>query len=265
MMRRFLLAFQFLTIFPVRRMENISEKDVGGSSAFFPAVGAAQGALTALTAAVCMKVFPVELTNGLVILAALISNGGLHLDGLADTFDAVASRKDRARKLEIMKDSSVGPFGVMAIVMTLFLKYIALNALYSGSLPVTYYLSLFLMPVFSRWVMVPAIFHAQSARQDGLGRIFIGHTGIKELAGATVFLLILLGAALVFSNKAFNTPFQISAFIPALPLLYIFCAIAVRFSNRNFGGMTGDTLGAVSEISEILFLLSVILWSQRYT
>jgi adenosylcobinamide-GDP ribazoletransferase len=264
MMRRFLLAFQFLTIFPVVKMENISEADVGGSSAFFPAVGAVQGVLTVLTAAACMKVFPVELANGLVILVMVIINGGLHLDGLADTFDAIASRKDREKKLEIMKDSTVGPFGVISIVLALLLKYLSLNAV-RGLPPLTYHASLFLMPVFSRWTMVPAIFHAQSARPDGLGRIFIEYTGIRQLAGATACLLISLGAVMVFSNRVLDAPFQVSAFIPALPLLYIFCAIAVRFSNRNFGGMTGDTFGAVSEISEILFLLSVILWSQRYT
>jgi adenosylcobinamide-GDP ribazoletransferase len=264
MVRRFLLAFQFLTIFPVGKIENMSEKDVGGSSVFFPAVGAVQGALTVLSAAICLKVFPAELANGIVILVTVIINGGLHLDGLADTFDAIASRKDREKKLEIMKDSSIGPFGVMAIVITLLLKYTALNVLYSVPVRDTYYLSLFLMPVFSRWIMVPAIFHARSARQDGLGKMFIGNTGIKELTGATVFLLMSLGATLVFSNKVLNSPFQISAFIPGLPLLYIFCVIAVRFSNRNFGGMTGDTFGAVSEISEILFFMSVILWSQKF-
>ncbi len=263
-MRRFLLAFQFLTIFPVGKIENMSERDVGGSSVFFPAVGAVQGTLTALWAATCLKIFPVELANGLVILVTVIINGGLHLDGLADTFDAIASRKDRKKKLEIMKDSSIGPFGVTAIVITILLKYTSLNALHSFPDRNTYYLSLLLMPVFSRWTMVAAIFHARSARQEGLGQMFIVHTGIKELTGATAYLLISIGAALVFSNKFLNAPFQIAAFMPGLPLLYVFCAIAVRFSNRNFGGMTGDTFGAVSEISEILFLLSVVLWSQSY-
>lgn len=261
---RFLLAFQFLTIIPLKRMHNVSEKDIGSSTVFFPIVGAAQGGMLTASAMVLTKVFPVELTNGLIVLLLVIITGGLHLDGLADTFDAIASRGNRDKKLAIMKDSSVGPFGVMAIVFAILLKYLSLNVLFHNSSLVTFYLSLFLLPVFSRWAMVPAIYHCKSARQDGLGRIFIEHTGIKEIITATGLVLLISFVALLITGRGS----QLSAFgfqlLSGLLVLYVFCLAAVRFSNKTFGGMTGDTFGAVSEISEILFLLSAIIWSQKF-
>ena len=255
-MKKLLLAFQFLTIIPLRDMGDLSEKEIGETTAFFPLVGAVQGILLVMSSALCLKVFPVEVSSGLVLLLLITINGGLHLDGLADTFDAIASRKDKEKKLAIMKDSAVGPFGVIAIVFAILLKYLLLNAAFNISLDI-YYLSIFLMPVFSRWAMVTAIFHCKSARQDGLGRIFIEHTGVKELITASASVLFILLAALVAAGRS-------SQFLVALPVLYFFSLIAVRFSGKNFGGMTGDTFGAVSEISEILFLMSVVIWSKKF-
>lgn len=257
-MKKILLAFQFLTIIPVKGKQEVSEKEVGSVSALFPLIGSLEGALLVGSAVLFLKVFPAELTNGLLILIIVIVNGSLHLDGLADTFDAVASRGDKEKKLAIMKESSIGTAGVIAVIMALLLKLLALNSLFQLSTS-TFHFSLFLMPVFSRWTMVPAIFHAKSARQNGLGRMFIENTGLKELLIATVLTLLISLLALYTvetkSNFISYLPFLISYFI----MLYAFSLIAVWFSNKSFGGMTGDTLGAVSEIAAILFLLTVLI------
>ena len=262
---RFLLAFQFLTIIPVKKMDNVSGKDVGGASAFFPMVGAVQGLLAMLSAIVFLKVFPFELSNGLVILVMTVINGGLHLDGLADTFDAIASRGGKEKKLAIMKDSTVGPFGVITIVFVILLKYLSLNALFFNSSRAAYYSSLFLMPVFSRWLMVPAIFHSKPARQEGLGKMFIEHTGTKEMVSAAFFTVLFSFIALfVTDNHVSHYALLITYYSLIFAVLYVFCIIAVWFANKNFGGMTGDTFGAVSEISEILFLIMAVICSQRF-
>jgi hypothetical protein len=114
-MKRMLLAFQFLTIIPVKDTGEVPEQRIGSSTALFPVVGFFEGALMAVFAGLFLKVFPTELTNGLLILLMIIINGGLHLDGLADTFDAIASRGDKEKKLAIMKESAVGPIGVISI------------------------------------------------------------------------------------------------------------------------------------------------------
>ncbi len=266
-MKKVLLAFQFLTIIPVKEIKEVSEKEMGGASAFFPLIGAFQGLLLVSTSVVFLKVFQAELTNGLLVFVLVLTNGGFHLDGLADTFDAVASRANKEKKLAIMKDSTIGSIGVTAIVLVLLLKFLALNSLFHLS-PFTFHLSLFLMPVFSRWAMVPAIFHGKSARQDGLGRIFIENTGVKEFVTATFLTLLFLILAVLIGNKINNPDYQFSIInfqlSLILPVLYIFSLIAVWFSNKNFGGMTGDTLGAVSEISEILFLIMAVICLQNF-
>lgn len=200
-MKKILLAFQFLTIIPVKIKGEISEKELGEATVFFPLVGAFQGVLLVTVNLILIKVFPTELTNGLLILMLTLSNGGFHLEGLADTFDAIASHGDRERKLAIMKDSTTGPVGVIAIVLALLLKFLALNSLFHFSL-FSFYFSLLLMPVFSRWVIVPVIFHGESARQEGLGKIFIENTGMKELVVATLlvisFWLLACGFSLLY-------------------------------------------------------------------
>lgn len=262
-MRKILLAFQFLTIIPVKEMKDVSEKEIGGASAFFPLIGCIQGALFVVSAFLFLKIFPPGLANGLLILVIVATSGGLHLDGLADTFDAIALRGDREKKLLVMKDSTIGPIGVIAIVLVILLKYLLLNTLFLNSLRITYYSSLFLVPVFSRWVMVTAIFHGKSARQDGLGKIFIENTKLKELVIAT---LLAIGCWLLVVSFLLSSLFTIhySLFLVSIPVLYIFSLVSVWFCNKKFGGMIGDTFGAVSEISEILFLMMAVIWSQNY-
>ncbi len=256
-MKKILLAFQFLTIIPVKEIKDVSEKEMGGASAFFPLIGFIQGTLFVISAVLFLKVFPRELTNGLLVLVIIITSGGLHLDGLADTFDAIALRGDREKKLSVMKDSTIGPVGVIAIVLALLLKFLALNSLFHYSL-FTFYYSLFLMPVLSRWVMVTAIFHGKSARQDGIGKIFIENTKLKELVIAT---LLVIGCWLLVVSFLLSSLFTIhcSLFVVSISVLYIFSLASVWFCNKKFGGMTGDTFGAVSEISEILFLMMAVI------
>ncbi|MEK6528450.1 MAG: adenosylcobinamide-GDP ribazoletransferase, partial [Nitrospirota bacterium] len=179
---------------------------------------------------------------------------------------AIASRGNKESKLAVMKDSATGPIGVIAIVLAILLKYLALNVLFFHSSLVTYYTSLILMPVFSRWIMVTAIFHSKSARRAGLGKIFIENTGLKELVIATSFTVLFSIVAVVVACNVNNChlSFVSCQFAAVLFGLYIFSLIAVWFSNKKFGGMTGDTFGAVSEISEILFLLMVITWSRNF-
>lgn len=252
---RFFAAFQFLTVIPVPSFcGKISEKDVGKSCVFFPLVGLLQGMLLVLFYRLFMDVFPVEITAGLLITALVISNGGFHLDGLSDTFDALASRKSRERALEIMKDGTAGPIGVASVVLALLLKYLALTSVL-GISEMPFYLPLLLFPVQSRWVMVAAMYLGKSARKDGLGKIFIENTGVAE------FLISLLLAAgttvIIFIAAGRLHPYSINGAPALIPVscVYGFGILAVWFFRRRFFGLTGDNLGAINEISEVLFLL----------
>jgi adenosylcobinamide-GDP ribazoletransferase len=260
-MKRMLLAFQFLTIIPVKDTGEVPEQRIGSSTALFPVVGFFEGALMAVFAGLLLKVFPTELTNGLLILLMIIANGGLHLDGLADTFDAIASRGDKEKKLAIMKESAVGPIGVISIVMALLLKYILLNAVFFHSAIKVYFASIILMPVISRWAMVPVAYYCRPARQDGLGRIFIQYTELRALLTATA-LTILASFLVCFSFS--HLELFLFHLIFVLPVLYVFNFIVVWFSNKYFDGMSGDLFGAVHETALLLFLTATVLWLQKF-
>jgi len=236
--------------------DNVSDEDMGKTTAVFPVVGFAEGVVLAFLASLFLKVFPAEVTNALLVLILVIMNGGFHLDGLSDTFDAVASMGDRTKKLEIMKDSSVGPMGVIAIVMTLLLKYVLLNTVAFESTSVAYLMTVLAMPLLSRWSMVTAAFYSSPARKDGLGRLFIEHTGSRQLIAATaaVIVLVTLVCAMVseFSLLMFFVMF-------AMPVLYAFSFGAVWFFRKMFDGMTGDSFGAVNELAVLIFLLSAVI------
>ncbi len=260
-MRRILLAFQFLTIIPLRDLEDVSEKDIGSASAFFPLAGAFQGLIFAVSAGIFLKVFNAELSNGLVLLVMVLTYGGLHIDGLSDTFDAIASTGNRGKKLAIMKDSTTGPIGVTAIVIALLLKYLLLNELFHSSTTSIYYFTIFLMPVFSRWAMVPAIYHGRPASPNGLGKLFTEHTGIKELLIATFIILLISFSAFSLMPGSFSS---VSYLLFILPVLYLFSLTAVWFFDRRFGGVTGDNFGAVSEISDLLFLIAAVICIKNF-
>lgn len=261
-MKKFLVALQFLTIIPVKKVSIANETDVVRSSSFFVIVGLVQGILLLLTDYIAGRVFHPDLVTGIILFMLVLSSGGFHLDGLADTFDALAAKGDRDKKLSVMRDGSTGPAGVISIVFSLSLKYLALNNL-THFLPFTYFSSLLTMPVFSKWAMIVAIFHGKPAREDGLGNIFIKKTGLKEFGFSTFWLILLLTLILLFfgqyapENQCFFYAFLLLA-------LYIFCLMAVQFFNKRFEGLTGDTLGAISELSEIMFLFIVIIWSRLH-
>jgi len=268
-MKTLLIAFQFLTIIPVRSSIAINEEDIAKSSSAFVIVGIFQGILLIATDYISGSAFHPDLVTGIILLVLVLSNGGLHLDGLADTFDAIAAKStgnidiDREKRLSIMKDSAIGPIGVIAIVFSLALKYLSLKNLSHFS-TFTYYSSLLLMPALSKWTMVISMLYGKPSREDGLGRIFINRIGIKEIAISTLILLLLLMLLQVFFGR--YTPNSQYAFYAVLFLtMYFFCRVWIVFSNRKFGGLNGDTLGAINEITEIIFLLMVLIWSRLFT
>lgn len=242
----------------------INETDIAKSSRAFIAVGIAQGILLIAADYVSGMLFHPSLAAAVILLILVLSNGGFHLDGLADTFDAIAAKtdadidSDRQKRLSIMRDGSTGPIGVTAIVFDLAFKYLLLNNL-SHFTPFTYYSSLLLLPVLPKWTMVISMFHGKPARENGLGSLFIKHTGFKEVFTSTVSLFALL-ILLLSSFGVYALKFQYAFYAVLLITMYISCRIMIMFFNRKFGGITGDTLGAISEITEITFLFMTIAW-----
>jgi len=250
MLKKLLGAVQFLTILPVPSGSvHANADDIGKSSAYFPVVGLVQGFLLAGVYAVFAGIFPNDIVAALVIAALVLSNGGFHLDGLSDTVDALASRKSKEKMIAIMKDSTTGPIGVVSIVLIILFKYLFLKNVVS--LPgLTVYIALILTPAFARWSLVPALFHAKSARDDGLGKIFIEQTGVLELIIATCIISGIIAVIFLLVPQLLVLSKMIAIFIS----VYIFSFSMTRFFAKKFGGLTGDNLGAITEMNEVLFL-----------
>ncbi len=270
-MKQLLLAVQFLTIIPVTVKGPCSEEELAHSSSFFPVAGALQGILIALAAFVSIKIFPVEIVSGFAILVLLLSNGGFDMDGLIDTFDALAVKPtgDRERDLEIrlsvMKAGSIGAVGAMALVMAVLLKFVLLNQLFR-SLPLPAALSfLFIIPVFSKWVTVIAMFHGRPARKNGLGSIFIGKVQLTQVVLSSLIMLALCVIVAGLYLYPLYDMWAIGLLAVLFLLLYLLALIIVRFTIWRFGGLTGDHCGALSEIAEILLMAAIPVWLQHST
>lgn len=280
-MKGLLRAFQFLTILPIRTSSTVNEREIASSVVFFPVVGFFQGMLAFLTAIFLLRFFSADLASGLILLILILSNGGFHLDGLADTFDAIAVKStgdpafDIERRLTVMKDSAIGASGAIAITMDILLKYLLVKNLLEITLlpslhlhlstdkPSFTFISLLLTPVVAKWMMIVAMFHGRPARTEGLGRIFIGRVKARELFFSTLQVFSLY-FVLWYLFRPLTLFFFVIFSLSSSGLLYLATCLWVMFCKEKFGGSTGDTLGALSEIGEILFLLTVMIWGKVF-
>lgn len=267
-MKGILLAIQFMTIFPVRVGGDVTAREIGRSAAFFPLAGALQGICAAAALVALSRIFPPDITAGLLVLVLAVASGGFDLDGLADTADGLALKssgdagKDIVRRLAVMKDSATGAFGVLSLIMAVLLKYLFLKSVISG-LPLVPAAGLvFLLPVFSKWMTVPPMWYGRPARRDGLGSLFIENAGGLCTLWATC-LTAAICTALVAAGVFDAVPEAEIFLAGAASVLAVTGYSGVRFLSSRFGGLTGDHFGALAEVSEILFLMGASVWLRR--
>jgi len=237
-MKTFIVSLQFLTRFSIYRGA-YDERAYGRAPLFYPLVGLIMGALWLLLYLAAARLFPPPVTAALLTAGMVVFSGGLHLDGFMDTMDGVFSGRPREKMLEIMRDSRVGAFGAIALVVLLLVKYAVLLSLPARLMPRL----LPVVPALSRWGMVYAVARFPYARPQGLGRLQVQYTGAKELLLAT--LQAVAAAALA-------GPAGLILFLLALAAAHGLC----RALAAQLGGLTGDTYGAVNEILEVVLLLA---------
>lgn len=243
-MRPFWIALQFLTRLPVRLDRTPDAPAIGRSLPFYPLVGLLLGAVLA-TLAWRLADQPPLLTAALVLVAWVALTGAMHLDGLADSCDAwVGGQGDAARTLAIMKDPRSGPMGVTAVVLVLLVKFAALSTLINTEVSTA---ALLLTPVVGRGVL-PALFLCTPyVRRDGLGAPLAAHAPTK----ATVVGLVIASLLTAVVGGASG----VWAVLTGLAVLWL----ARRAMLRRVGGTTGDTAGALVELTEVSVLVVVAL------
>lgn len=242
----FFAALQFLTIIPVPWWHKASPDELGRSIVYFPIVGLVIGFILVGSNWLFGLFLPSLLVNALLLAVLAIITGALHLDGFVDTCDGVGGRGTTEDRWEVMRDSRVGAFGVVGVVLLLLVKYAALNSI-PGYLTV---MALVFMPVVSRWAMVYAIFAYPYARPSGLGRAFKQAARWPRFTIATL-LTFIVAVALI-------PVVQLAAMAVMLGVWIISVLVAIYLKSK-FSGLTGDTYGAINEIAEVSTLLVIIL------
>lgn len=258
-------AFAVLTILPVEGgtpspgSAAVDAADLRDSVAFFPLVGLVVGLVLVATDLVFGHLSLLA-RSALELAVAALLTGGLHLDGLADTGDGLFSRADRERALAIMRDSRLGALGALTLLSVLLLKLSLLGSL-SGP---PRYLGLVVAPMTGRLAIVLAMAAFPPAQPgSGLGRIFARRLGPASLVVSVGLWVLLAGAllaaaALVPGASDAGGSWVVSPAVVAAPLgaLALAQGLAALIS-RKLGGLTGDTYGALNEVTETIVLLSL--------
>jgi len=230
-------ALRFLTLLPIGGLPPVSAGAIARAIGFFPLAGAAIGALLVGVGLLSGALWDEWVRAVAIVVAWAIITGGLHLDGLSDTFDAVLSWRSRERKLEIMKDSRIGAMGAIALIAVFLLKIALLHSAGEG-----WVRAVVLAPVLGRWADTYGIFWFPPARTGGLGREFQSQVGRADFifgSGTAFVLAVALGG---------------TRGIVALALIWVVSHVLGMWWTHDLGGLTGDTYGALCEIAEVVAL-----------
>ena len=237
---------QFLTRLPVNIRVDFDRETIGRGAVYFPFIGMLIGALAAIPY-YFLSFISKDIASLGAVFTLVIVTGGLHVDGLSDTVDGFFSARPRERILEIMKDSRVGAFGVIAIVFDILFKFIILKSFTTES----GIIALIISCGCSRLITAMLFTFGKSAKSGGLGDMFTSNRFKPYFTvGAALFLI----AGYSIAGEVFLIPLVVSI---------LFALTFMRYSYKVIGGLTGDVYGAASEISEILGMLSylaVITW-----
>ncbi|GLV56745.1 adenosylcobinamide-GDP ribazoletransferase [Dictyobacter sp. S3.2.2.5] len=242
-------AIRFLTTLPVPGSTRLFRTDGSQAdsrlflgSAYFPLVGLLLAIAPALLARVAGVLLSPLVLAALLVVLLIILSGGLHLDGLMDTCDGLFGGRSRERKLEIMRDSRLGSFGMLGGGSILLLKFALLASLDRQLVP---WILLTILPI-SRWTMVLAMYAFPPARKEGLGAAFRQTATRPRLVCATALTLLIAGLI----GHVMGLVLCVAA--------SLLTWLVGRWITAQLGGLTGDSYGTIAELMEVALLL---LWT----
>ncbi len=242
--RLFLIALQFLTRIPLKRIDPLPDDWLPRSAKYMPLVGALIGLMTGAVVLISTFIFswPVPIIIGLTF--AILLTGALHEDGLADTVDAFGGGASRERCLEIMKDSRIGTYGTLALIATLALKATALAQIDAVS---------------AVRILIAAYSGARLAAILGLALLpYAGGENVKvsrapsDMTGSEIAVAIATGLIL---GLLVLSPI---VFLASTVLAGVTASVIAWIARRKIGGYTGDVLGAIEQIYEMAFVVFAV-------
>lgn len=256
--RRWLLAVGFFTRIPVPNFPDFVEAELNDAAKYFPLVGILVGLFAAFVFYVASLLLPQSLAVIMSMAASIYLTGAFHEDGLADSADGMGGGWDGEQILTIMQDSRLGTYGAVAVFMMLFTKFQTLNAMH----PMVVCMALVCAHALSRlaavWVMRSASYVKFAGKSKPLATALKGlDLAVANLFGLFPFVLVL--ALLVLSNHTWQVV-TLLILMTVLPVLCVWWWWLAKIK-RWIGGYTGDTLGAMQQLTELIFYLGVLAWS----
>jgi adenosylcobinamide-GDP ribazoletransferase len=243
-LKALILSIQFMTGIPIPINIDVKEDKIYKIASYFPVVGLLIGGILYIAYLLLKDLFSREIVMTFLVAFSYILTRGMHIDGLADTFDGLFSNKEREKIIEIMKDSRLGTNGVLALVFMVILKILFLSDIRQSLL----FSALLVSPVIARLSVVFSIAISKSARGGkGLGGLMLGKAGIREFVIAFVISI---------ATSYFILP--LAVFVKILTISLFVTYIVSKYISLRIGGMTGDTLGAVNELAELTALICFV-------
>jgi adenosylcobinamide-GDP ribazoletransferase len=237
------VAAAFLTRLPIRQPEPAGLSALARAGRCFPVVGLGVGLAAGVVYAVSIEfALPPILAAVLAVAAAILVTGALHEDGLADTADGFGGGGDREAKLHIMRDSRIGTYGVIALILALAAQIAALSVLGDSDAVAA---SLIVCHAASRALLVPVMHFEPPARSDGLA------VSVGRPTSSTALWALGIAALVALIFTWFDGPI---AFVIGAAVAWT----VVRIARRQIGGITGDVLGAVQQTTAVAMLLVLV-------
>lgn len=245
-LKEFKMAISLFTTIPIGNQIAWDETSMKKLPNYLPLVGAVIGLISAALYFGLLRLgVNAFLKSVIMVFGFLTLTGGFHMDGLMDTCDGHFSRRDLARRLEIMKDSRVGAFAVMGMVMLTLFKIGVFIEIFEMGSP---WWQILAVPILSRILLLLLLKKAPYAKDEGLGKMY-GHFNRKWDYGA--WILYALVSLILFCLDIQ----MIWVVVAGIGIAHAF----LWWSSKNFGGITGDLLGAFLEMSEAVLLFVLMI------
>ncbi len=236
--RSLILMLTFLTRIPFPMSFEFNKEDYARGIFYFPVIGALIGGLL-LPLILIQPYVPERIFPFISIILYVCIVGGIHIDGIGDLFDGIFSARDQKRMLEIMSDSHIGAFGVVGMILYFLGMYVGLLEVAQLE---EFALILFCMPLVGRSIALISAGFSRYAKDDGLGKAVVDRVKPKD---AIVVAIFLVGICIWFAPMI-----GLSVGMTLMLMLFITWRI-----HRILDGITGDVLGALVEISQVIFVI----------
>ncbi len=236
------LAWRLLTVIPLPFIPEDFKRPAGRAAGYYPLVGLLLGLLLASVDQLFYFIVPPQIGSALLIAVWAGLTGLLHLDGFMDTCDGLLPPREPAQRLEIMKDSRVGAFGAVGVVLLLILKFNSLVVLPSPYLSPT----LITIPILARTAMTWLMWRYPPARKEGLGILFITGLGWPQM-----------GLAITVASVVSVVLFGFWGLL-LLAITWATATLIAQFTIARIGGLTGDIYGATCELVEVVLLITIV-------